>query len=133
MSNLSVATFKTWKRVEVSTDDTVIQAAIDSAEEAINQHCNRTFAPAGSATARVFASGSARSSVIEIHDCTTVTSVSDAGNTLVPGCVRVGGCVSSVSSAWPNMPFASAAFCAVVTMRVPMTPATGVPPSVSTY
>ena len=82
MSNLSVATFKTWKRVEVSTDDTVIQAAIDSAEEAINQHCNRTFAPAGSATARVFASGSARSSVIEIHDCTTVTSVSDAGNTL---------------------------------------------------
>lgn len=82
MSNLSVSTFKAWKRVEVSTDDTVIQAAIDSAEESINQHCGRKFVLAGTATARVFASASERSSVLEIHDCTSVTSVSDSGNVL---------------------------------------------------
>lgn len=83
MSNLSVATFKAWKRVEVSTDDSVIQAAIDAAEETINQHCGRRFNVAtGAATARTFKAPSPNSTVLEIHDCTTVSSVTDSGNTI---------------------------------------------------
>lgn len=82
MSNLSVATFKAWKRVEVSTDDTIIQAAINSAEETIDQHCGRRFAVAGSASVRLFAVRDDRSSVVEIHDCTSVTLVTDSGNTI---------------------------------------------------
>jgi hypothetical protein len=49
-----------------------------------------------------------------------------------PGCDCDGGCVSSVSSACPNMPLASAAFCGVVTRRVAIMPAPGLPPSVFT-
>ena len=49
-----------------------------------------------------------------------------------PGCVSEGACESSVSSACADMPLASAALTAVVTMRVPMTHASFVPPSVFT-
>ena len=83
MSNLTVPAFKAWKRVEVSVDDATILAAIESAEEAINQHCGRTFAVAGSATARVFRVANDRSSVLDIYDCTTVTAVSDNGSTVL--------------------------------------------------
>jgi hypothetical protein len=83
MSNLSVANFKAWKRVEVSTDDSVIQAAIDAAEETIAQHCGRRFSIAtGPATSRTYKASSNDSTVVEIHDCASVTSVHDAGNTL---------------------------------------------------
>lgn len=83
MSNLSVATFKAWKRVEVSTDDSVIQSAIDSAEETLNQHCGRRFSLAsGAATARTYKAPSANSTVVEIHDCIAVTLVTDSGNTI---------------------------------------------------
>lgn len=55
MSNITVAEFKSWKRVESSVDDTVIQAAINAAEAAINSDCRRTIAPyAATATARSF-------------------------------------------------------------------------------
>jgi hypothetical protein len=45
-----------------------------------------------------------------------------------PGCVSDGACESSVSSAWPSMPFACAALTALVTIREPITVASGVPP-----
>jgi hypothetical protein len=82
MSNLSTAAFKAWKRVEVSTDDSLIQAAIDSAEESLAQHCGRQFSLAGAASARLFRATSDRSTVIDIDDCTTVTLVTDSGNTI---------------------------------------------------
>lgn len=82
MANLTVPTFKAWKRVEVSVDDATILAAIESAEEAIDQHCGRTFAVAGSATARVFRAPNDRTSVLDIFDCTSVTLVSDNGSTV---------------------------------------------------
>ena len=49
-----------------------------------------------------------------------------------PGCMTEGACESSVSSACAHMPLASAALIAVVTMRLPMTQASFVPPSVLT-
>lgn len=82
MSNLTVPAFKQWKRVEVSVDDAVIQAAINTAEEAIDQHCGRKIAPAVAASARVFATPNDRCNVIDIHDCTTVTVVNDDGDVL---------------------------------------------------
>ena len=82
MSNLSVAEFKAWKRVEVSVDDAVIQAAIGSAEEVIDQHCGRTFVVAGTATARVFAAPHSECEVLDIYDCASVTTVVDNGSTI---------------------------------------------------
>ena len=55
---------------------------------------------------------------------------SAAATTPQPGCVCEGECESSVSSAWPSMPFASAALAAAVTVRLPTTEASFVPPSV---
>jgi hypothetical protein len=52
---------------------------------------------------------------------------------LVPGWVREGGCVSSVSSAWQHMPLAIAALGADVTIRLPMTLASGLPPCAFIY
>ncbi len=53
-----------------------------------------------------------------------------AATTPQPGCVCEGECESSVSSAWPSMPFASAAWAAAVTMRLPATQASLGPPCV---
>src|SRR2546430_13354370 len=53
-----------------------------------------------------------------------------AATTPQPGCVCEGECESSVSSAWPSMPFASAALTAAVTMRLPATQASFAPPRV---
>jgi hypothetical protein len=82
MSNLSVADFKAWKRVEVGTDDATISAAIESAEEAINDLVGRQMTVAGAASARVFAAPHDRCQVLEIFDCTTVTLVDDDGSTI---------------------------------------------------
>jgi len=82
MSNLDIDVFKAWKRVETSISDASVQAAIDTAEEAIDQHCGRTFVVAGAAAARVFRAPNDRCSVIDIYDCTTVTAVTDNGSTI---------------------------------------------------
>jgi hypothetical protein len=82
MSNLSVATWRTWKNAPTDPPDAVVQAAIDASEEAINDRCGRVFAVAGSASARTFVPESGRSSLIEIEDCTTVTLVTNNGTTV---------------------------------------------------
>src|SRR2546422_10975203 len=50
-----------------------------------------------------------------------------AATTPQPGWVCEGECESSVSSAWPSMPFASAALTAAVTTRLPTTQASFAP------
>ncbi len=55
---------------------------------------------------------------------------SAAATTPQPGCVWEAEWESSVSSACASMPFASAAFAAAVTMRLPTTPASFAPPRV---
>lgn len=76
-SNVSVSTFRTWKGNATDPADAVVQAAIDAAEEAINDHCGRVIAVAGSATARLYVP--TYSDVLNIHDCTSVTAVTQDG------------------------------------------------------
>lgn len=82
MSNLSVADWRIWKNAPTEPPTDVIQAAIDASEEAIDDRTGRVFAVAGSATARLFAPVSNMSTVLEIDDCTSVTSVVAYGTTL---------------------------------------------------
>lgn len=79
MSNLTVATFRAWKGNATEPTDAVIQAAIDAAEEAINDHCGRIFAVASGSSARSFAPAAPGSTLLFIPDCTTVTSVTEYG------------------------------------------------------
>lgn len=78
MSNVSVATFRAWKGIPTSPADAVVQAAIDAAEEAINDDCGRIFAVAGSGTARLYVP--TNTDVLTIHDCTTVTAITESGS-----------------------------------------------------
>lgn len=80
---LTVEQVKDYVRNEKpTTDDDFITAAIDAAEMTLDQACARRFAVAGSATARVYVP-SVFSSLLRIHDCTTVTEVRENG-ALVP-------------------------------------------------
>jgi hypothetical protein len=56
-----------------------------------------------------------------------------AGTTAQPGCVPDAAWESSVSSAWAEVPLASAASVAEVSSELPTTCATGGPPSLLTY
>jgi hypothetical protein len=80
MSNVTLATFKTYLREEKPTvDDSFLQAALDAADLTMNDECKRQFVIAsGPATSRVYAPKSV-SDLLRIHDCTTVTAVSNDG------------------------------------------------------
>lgn len=83
MSNVSVATFRAWKNCPTDPSDTLIQLAIDAAEEAVDDYCGRVFVVAGaSPTTRYYTPETDRSSVLRIHDCVAVTTVVDDGSTL---------------------------------------------------
>jgi hypothetical protein len=83
MSNLSVATWRIWKNSPTDPPDAVIQAGIDAAEEAIRDDLARNIVVAGSATPRRYVADSDDPSLLVIHDCTTVTAVSDNGATVL--------------------------------------------------
>lgn len=104
MSNVSVAEFKAWKRVEVGTDDSAIQIAIDTAEEVINQHCGRQFVIASAATSRVFAPTNDRVSALEIDDCTTVTTVVDNGGAVAASAYQLEP-LNGRNAAGDNVPY----------------------------
>jgi hypothetical protein len=81
-SNVSVATFRAWKNAPTDPTDTLIQYAIDAAEEAVNDHCGRVFTVASTASQRLYTPYDQRSTVLRIHDCTSVTAIVDDGSTL---------------------------------------------------
>ena len=84
MSNLSVATYRTWKNNATAPVDAVIQAAIDSAEASINSWCGRQMVVAGAtATARTYSP--THPFELAIHDCTTVTAVTNDGVAVTAG------------------------------------------------
>lgn len=83
MAILTLTEIKSYMRNEiVGVDDTVYQLGIDGASEAINAYCQRQFALAGAATARLYRPESWQSRVLRIHDCTTITAVTDNATTL---------------------------------------------------
>lgn len=75
---VELATFQTYARDDLAGADTgVLQTALTSAINAVNSHCNRLFTVAGAATTRVYVP--VWGDVLDIHDCTTVTAVSNDG------------------------------------------------------
>jgi len=81
VSNLTVAAWRSWKGAPTEPPDPVVQAAIDAAELAIGDDLQRQVVVAGAvATARVYAA--TRRDILRIHDCTTVTVVSNDGTTV---------------------------------------------------
>lgn len=96
MSIVSVEEFKAYYRSELQGDDVLYQSALDAADSAIQETCQRKFAVAGSASARTFAPR-ALSNVLRIHDCTTVTSVVENGTTLTVNTDHITEPVQTVS------------------------------------
>jgi len=60
-----------------STEATLRLGALNAAERAINEYCNRSFPVAGSATAKLYVPSN--TPILRIHDCTTVTAVTESG------------------------------------------------------
>jgi len=79
-SSIDINAFVAYARNELGiTDVPWLQAALNAGQAQIEQMCQRSFTVAGaSATARLYAA-TPGSSVLRIHDCTTVTAVSEAG------------------------------------------------------
>jgi hypothetical protein len=82
VSNVTVATWRTWKNAPTTPPDAVVQAGIDAAETVIAQRCGRAFVVASASTTRLFAPGSACTDVVEIDDATAVTVVAQNGTTV---------------------------------------------------
>lgn len=85
MSNLSVAAFRAWKGNPTAPDNATIQAAIDAAEFVIGEDVGRYFAVAGSSSARTYAPQFDGQTILPIHDCTSIVSVSNDGTTVTAG------------------------------------------------
>lgn len=74
MTYASLSQVKSALRLTDSVDDAVITIALNSADEAINAWCGRTFGTAGTVDAtRYYAAG--KPEYVEIDDCTSITSV----------------------------------------------------------
>ena len=78
MSNVTVAKFRFWKGNPTDPDDSVIQAAIDAAEEVIADDLGRVMSVASTGSARLYVPDG--SDTLVIHDCTTVTAVTVDGS-----------------------------------------------------
>ena len=76
MSIVTLATFKDYARNEIaSADDVVLQACIDSGSALVNDYCARNFVLASAASDRHYSPTRAGQSVLRIHDCVTVNTV----------------------------------------------------------
>jgi hypothetical protein len=85
MSIVTLAQFKSFARDELANvDDSFLQACIDAAEPLVKQYCQRDFTVASTASARSYTPAQPGNNVIRIHDCTTITSITDWGTTVDP-------------------------------------------------
>lgn len=83
MSYAVLASLKSAVGISDTTDDTLLQLALDAATDTIDQHCNRTFTAAGSATVRYFTADTATR--VEVDDIYTTTGlIVSSYNTTVP-------------------------------------------------
>lgn len=82
---LPVQTFKDWHRSEVTAEDTIIEAAINAAEMAIDNALQRKMILADPVvtSVRVFRPASSYQDVLHIDDAAAVTAISDNGTALV--------------------------------------------------
>lgn len=73
---LTVDAWKEWARDQVAVDDYVVGAAILAAQQQLDNACGRRFEIADVSSERVFIPP-ARSPILYIDDCTTITSIVD--------------------------------------------------------
>lgn len=87
MSNyVLIDEFTDYIRDQVATsDNTVIQASLDSAEEMVEEFCGRSFVVASTSSARSYSPDAQWCDTLRIHDCTAITSVVENGSTLAVG------------------------------------------------
>jgi len=79
---LPVSTFKSWWKSEISADDSLIEAAINAAETAIDNALQRRMIVAtGTPSARKFRPNDC-TPILYINDAKTVTSIVENGTTL---------------------------------------------------
>jgi len=81
VSIVLAADFTEYIRSELgSLDERMVTQAQLAAEQVVQQYCQRTFEIAGAASARVYIPKN--SDLLRIHDCTSVTSITENGSTL---------------------------------------------------
>lgn len=99
-----VATFKQWWKTEISVDDTLVEAAINAAETAIDNALQRRMVVAsGTPSARVFRPTD--SDVLYINDAKTVTSIVENGTTLTSGTDYVLEPLNGISATGETWPY----------------------------
>lgn len=85
MSNVSISDWRVWARADTAPGDTVVQAAINAAEELVGDLTARYFTVAtGTESTRTYVP-TPGDPVLRIHDCVGVTVVTDDGATLTAG------------------------------------------------
>ena len=79
MSNVTVEAWRAWAKADTKPDAAIVQAAIDAAEETVNEHCGREFvvAHATNTSARLFIPRG--DDVLRIDDAVAVTSITVDG------------------------------------------------------
>ena len=86
MSYATLASLKSAVGISDTTDDVLLQVALDAATEIIEQHTNRTFVAASTATARTFTASTANR--VEVDDIYTTSGlIVSSYNTVVPAAV----------------------------------------------
>lgn len=81
MSIVLAADFTEYIRSELgSLDERMVTQAQNAAEQIVQQYCQRSFEIAGAASTRLYIPKN--SDLISIHDCTSVTSITENGSTL---------------------------------------------------
>lgn len=103
---LPVATFKQWWKTETTADDSLIEAAINAAEVAIDNALQRKMIVAGSATSRMFRPNP-RSRILVIDDATTVTAVTEDSASLTANTDYILEPLNGLSGAGETVPYSS--------------------------
>ena len=100
---LPVATFKLWHKDETTLDDTLVEAAINAAETAIDKALQRRMAVSSTSSDRSYAP-TPQSQILYIHDATAVTSVVENGRTLTANVdyqLEPLNAIDATGEAWP--------------------------------
>jgi hypothetical protein len=88
MAILDLSVFTTYYRSEIPTDDPLAKIALDAGIAVVRDMCKRSFDVASTdtndATTRTYTPGCA-TTVLRIHDCTQIVSVSESGTALTAG------------------------------------------------
>ena len=104
MSIVTAEAVESYYRSEITADRALVEVACLAVTSVIEQMCQRQFAVAGSATARTYVPRP-QSTVLRIHDCTSVTTVVENSATLTAGTGYQAEPVQTVSWAGETTPY----------------------------